>query len=103
MFPFLNQNQSYNYNCNDNIHYNQNEEQYMINSNEDYNLYPNEGENCSNLYSESEEKDEKKWLSDSSKNKDINNEEKNNPEKLHDGNALVVHQMHFKKKYLTNI
>ena len=55
-----------------------------------YNLYSNEGENCFNPYSESEEKDEKKWLSDSSKNKDINNEEKNNPEKLHDGNALVV-------------
>ena len=89
MFPFLNQNQSYNYNCNDNIHYNQNEEQYMINSNEDYNLYPNEGENCSNLYSESEEKDEKKWLSDSSKSKDINNEEKN-PEKLDYVNALEV-------------
>ena len=90
MFPFLNQNQSYNYNYNDNIHYNQNEEQYMINSNEDYNLYPNEGENCSNLYSESEEKDEKKGLFDSSKSKDINNEEKNNPEKLHDVNALEV-------------
>ena len=54
-----------------------------------YNLYSNEGENCFNPYSESEEKDEKKGLFDSFKSKDINNEEKN-PEKLDYVNALEV-------------
>ena len=51
-----------------------------------YNLFSNEEENSYNPDSESEE------LSDSFKSKDINNEEKNNPEKLHDGNALDVPQ-----------
>ena len=96
MFPSLNQNQSYNHGKNDDLYYDfnvlggQNEEQFCMNSIEDYNLSANEGENCLNPYSESEEKDEKRGLSDSSKSKDINNEEKNNPEKLHDGDALEV-------------
>ena len=49
---------------------------FLMISNEDYNLYSNGEENSYNPYSESEEKDEKKGLSDSSKSKDINNEGK---------------------------